>query len=146
MTISAIPVRVEDILPWRDLYRQEMHCQIVHDDMHARAGWTQPYLIRIDDAPAGYGSILIGGPWTGTRTAFEFYLSPAHRSRAFDCFESFLAASQSNRIKAQTNDALLTVMLHLWAPQHRKRKDRIRGQTNHLSPHRRRGSASPRST
>lgn len=114
MTISAIPVRVEDILPWRDLYRQEMHCQIVHDDMHARAGWTQPYLIRIDDAPAGYGSILIGGPWTGTRTAFEFYLSPAHRSRAFDCFESFLAASQSNGIKAQTNDALLTVMLHLW--------------------------------
>ena len=114
MTISATPVRVEDILPWRDLYRQEMHRQIVHDNMHARTGWTQPYLIRIDDAPAGYGSILIGGPWTGTRTAFEFYLNPAHQSRAFDCFESFLAASQSNAIKAQTNDALLTVMLHQW--------------------------------
>ena len=115
MTISAIPVRVEDILRWRDLYRQEMLCQIVHDDMHARAGWTQPYLIRIDDAPAGYGSILIGGPWTGTRTAFEFYLAPAHRSRAFDCFESFLAASGSTAIEIQTNDVLITVMLHLCA-------------------------------
>ncbi len=115
MTISATPVGVEDILPWRDLYRQEMQCQIVHDNMHARSGWTQPYLIRIDGAPAGYGSILIGGPWAGTRTAFEFYLNPVHRSRAFDSFESFLAASQSTAIKAQTNDALLTVMLHLWA-------------------------------
>src|SRR5947207_14705779 len=113
MTISVTPVLVEDIATWRELYRQEMHCQIVHDKMHARAGWTEPYLIKIHGAPAGYGSILIGGPWTGTRTAFEFYLAPAHRSRAFDCFESFLAASQSTAVKAQTNDALLTVMLHL---------------------------------
>ena len=114
MTIAVTPAAVEDISSWRDLYRQEMHCQIVHDNMHARAGWTQPYLIEIGSAPAGYGSLLIGGPWTGTRTAFEFYVAPSWRSRVFDCFESFLAMSEPTAIEAQTNDALLTVMLHLW--------------------------------
>jgi GNAT superfamily N-acetyltransferase len=115
MTISVKPVAVEDILPWRDLYRREMNCQIVHDNMHARAGWTQPYMVEIAGAPAGHGSILIGGPWTGTRTVFEFYLGRQHRLRAFDAFETLLTASQATAIKAQTNDALLTVMLHTWA-------------------------------
>ncbi len=29
--------------------------------MHARPGWTQPYLFEVDGAAAGYGSILVGG-------------------------------------------------------------------------------------
>lgn len=115
MTISVKPVTVEDILRWRDLYREEMKCQIVHDNMHARAGWTQPYLVKIAGAPVGYGSILIGGPWTGTRTVFEFYLTPQHRARVFDAFSSLLTTSEATAITAQTNDGLLTVMLHAWA-------------------------------
>jgi len=113
MNILAIPVAVEHISAWRDLYREEMSCQIVHDNMHARPGWTQPYQIEIDGKPAGYGSILVGGPWKGTRTVFEYYLAPARRSRAFDCFEAFLDASEATAMTVQTNDALLTVMLHL---------------------------------
>lgn len=115
MTISVKPVTVEDILRWRDLFREEMHCQIVHDNMHARAGWTQPYEVEIAGAPAGYGSILVGGPWTGTRTVFEFYLIPRHRARMFDAFSSLLTTSKATAITAQTNDPLLTVMLHAWA-------------------------------
>jgi GNAT superfamily N-acetyltransferase len=115
MTISVKPVTVADILPWRDLYRQQMHCQIVHDSMHARAGWTQPYLIEADEAAAGYGSILIGGPWAGTRIVFEFYLAPQHRARVFDAFSGLLTTSEATAITAQTNDALLTVMLHACA-------------------------------
>jgi hypothetical protein len=114
MKISTEPVTVEDISAWRDLYREEMKCQIVHDNMHARSGWTKPYLIEIGGAAAGYGSILVGGPWKGTRTAFEYYVSPSHRSRAFDCFESFLVASEATAMTVQTNDSLLTVMLHLY--------------------------------
>lgn len=45
--LQARPVSVADISPWRDLYRQEMHCQIVHDNMHARPGWTQAYLVEL---------------------------------------------------------------------------------------------------
>jgi GNAT superfamily N-acetyltransferase len=115
MTIAVNPVAVEDISTWRDLYREEMHCQIVHDNMHARPGWTQPYRIEIEEAPAGYGSILVGGPWKGTRTAFEYYLAPPYRSRAFDCFERFLSTSRATAMEIQTNDALVTVMLHAWA-------------------------------
>src|SRR5262249_45841399 len=114
MRFSADPVCVEDITRWRDLYRQEMNCQIVHDSMHARSGWTQPYRLEAENEPAGYGSILIDGPWKGTRTVFEFYLLPKRRALAFHLFETFLAASEATGIKAQSNDALLSVMLHTW--------------------------------
>jgi GNAT superfamily N-acetyltransferase len=115
MEFLARPVSVQEISLWRDLYRQEMNCQIVHDSMHSRQGWTQPYLMEVGGQVAGYGSILIGGPWTGSRTVFEFYVAPRHRSRVFDLFSSLLAASDATAIKAQTNDALLSVMLHVWA-------------------------------
>lgn len=115
MACSVKAVDVERISAWHDLYRQEMNCQIVHDSMHARAGWTQPYLIEMGGAAAGYGSVLIGGPWTGTRTVFEYYVAPSHRSRVFDFFASLLQAANATAIKAQTNDSLLTVMLHAWA-------------------------------
>ena len=112
MNISARPVSVSGISSWRDMYRQEMHCQIVHDDMHSREGWTQPYLLEIEGAAAGYGSILIAGPWTGTRTLFELYVAPKHRSRVFDLFDAFLVASGATAMTVQTNDTILSVMLH----------------------------------
>jgi hypothetical protein len=63
MGITIKPVRVPDILPWRELYRQEMNCQIVHDSLHAREGWTEPYLIELDGDAAGYGSVVeVHGP------------------------------------------------------------------------------------
>jgi GNAT superfamily N-acetyltransferase len=115
MDFSARPVQLGEISPWRDLYREEMHCQIVHDSMHSRTGWTQSYLLEVSGDRAGYGSILIGGPWTGTRTVFEFYLAPSHRSRAFDLFTTLLTTSGATGMEVQTNDALLSVMLHTWA-------------------------------
>ena len=115
MEFSAKPVDVREILPWRDLYRAEMNCQIVHDSMHSREGWTQSYLLEAGGAPAGYGSTLIAGPWTGTRTAFEFFVTPKYRSRVFDLFCAFLSVGQATAMEVQTNDALITVMLHIWA-------------------------------
>ncbi len=136
MKVSAKPVSVSDISLWRDLYRQEMHCQIVHDDMHSREGWTQPYLLEVEGAAAGYGSILIGGPWTGTRTLFELYVLPKHRSRVFDLFDGLLAASGATAMTVQTNDVLLSVMLHARASSIVSEKiifeDRI--TTHHASP------------
>src|SRR5215831_271895 len=93
MSLAVKPVAVEDIGAWRDMYRREMNCQIVHDDMYARAGWTQPYLFESDGATAGYGSILVGGPWQGSRTLFEFFVAPNHRSHVFDLFEKLLETS-----------------------------------------------------
>jgi GNAT superfamily N-acetyltransferase len=107
--------RVEDILSLRESYRREMNCQIVHDSLHARAGWTQPYLLSIGGETIGYGSVAVGGPWQGKPTIFEFYVLPEHRSRVFELFDAFLATSGAIAIEMQTNDVLLTVMLHTFA-------------------------------
>jgi hypothetical protein len=115
MTISARPVSVADISDMRELYRAEMNCQIVHDNMHYRTGWTETYLLEIAGESAGYGSILVAGPWTGTRTAFEFVVLPAHRTRAFALFDDFLAASRADAMEIQSNDTLITAMFHTFA-------------------------------
>ena len=92
-----------------------MNCQIVHDSIHLRTGWTTTYALAVDDSTAGFGSIAIGGPWTGNPTIFEFYVLPAHRGCAFQLFEEFLAASGATSMEIQSNDALLAVMLHTYA-------------------------------
>jgi hypothetical protein len=33
-------VQLETIRAWRDPYRREMDCQIIHDSIHVRPGWT----------------------------------------------------------------------------------------------------------
>ncbi|MDQ3697931.1 MAG: GNAT family N-acetyltransferase [Gemmatimonadota bacterium] len=114
MNPTVEPVSATELIPWRQRYRQEMNCQIVHDSLHEREGWTRPYMLHLGDATAGYGSVLVGGPWLGTRTLFEFYVVPERRSRVFDLFDALLAASEATHIHAQTNDTLLTVMLHTW--------------------------------
>ncbi|MEW6750665.1 MAG: GNAT family N-acetyltransferase [Candidatus Latescibacterota bacterium] len=106
-----------DVLPLRTRYREEAHCQIVHDSIHRREGWTQSYLLHLDGADAGFGSVAIGGPWQGRPTVFEFYVLPEHRGRAFDLFEAFLAASGARYFEVQTSDVLLTVMLHVYGRQ-----------------------------
>ena len=92
-----------------------MNCQIVHDSLHSREGWTAPYLIETLGEPAGYGSIAIAGPWSGTRTIFEFFIAEKQRSRFFEAFEAFMAAGAADAIEVQTNDVMLTAMLHTWA-------------------------------
>ena len=115
MEFSAKPVSVEEIASWRDLHRQEMKCQIVHDSLHRRPGWTESYLFEIDGNAVGYGSILIDGPWAGTRTLFEIYIAPSFRSHIFHLYSALKAASQANAITVQTNDLFLTVLLHAYA-------------------------------
>jgi hypothetical protein len=115
MGFKVRPVEVKEILPWRELYRQEMNCQIIHDSLHVREGWTEPYRIELDGEVAGYGSIVVGGPWAGTRTIFELYVVEQQRSRIFEAFDALRSASGANAIETQTNDFLLAAMLHTWA-------------------------------
>ncbi|MHB8523616.1 MAG: GNAT family N-acetyltransferase [Limisphaerales bacterium] len=112
---TAKAATVQDILPWRDRYRQEMTCQIIRDSLHSRKGWTEPYLLMSDGVAAGYGSVAVGGPWKGTPTVFEFYVAPPYRARLFDLFIALLTACHAERIETQSNDPLLTAMLHTLA-------------------------------
>jgi GNAT superfamily N-acetyltransferase len=99
-----------------------MNCQIVHDSIHRRTGWTTTYALVVDDIDAGFGSIAIGGPWTGNPTIFEFYVLPDYRRRAFQLFERFLEACGARLMEIQSNDALLAVMLHTYARDIRSEK------------------------
>lgn len=72
-----------------------MNCQIVHDWIPRREGWTSVYGFSMGGNLVGYGSVAIAGPWTDRPAVFEFYVLPGHRDRAFDLFEAFLAASDA---------------------------------------------------
>jgi GNAT superfamily N-acetyltransferase len=99
----------------RTRYRQEMNCQIVKDSIHTRPGWAMTYALGLDDTLVGFGTVAIGGPWTGKPTILEFYVLPDHRVRAFDLFEAFVEASGSRLMEIQSNDALLAMVLHTYA-------------------------------
>jgi len=114
MAISTALASNQDTLFLRVRYRAEANGQIVHDSLHTRAGWTKSYLLQFGGRAAGFGSVAVGGPWKDKPTAFEFYLLPEARGRAFDFFEAFVAASDAHFFEVQTSDILLTVMLHTY--------------------------------
>lgn len=124
MSISAAPTTLSDIARWRDLYRQEMNCQIIHDSIHTREGWTREYLLCVDDATAsygsiataGYGSVAIAGPWKDQPAIYEFFVLPQYRHRLFDLFAALVEASGVTAVETQTNDVILTSLLHALAP------------------------------
>ena len=99
----------------RTRYRQEMNCQIVKDSIHTRPGWAMTYALGLEDTLVGFGTVAVGGPWTGKPTILEFYVLPDHRGRAFDLFEAFVDASGARLMEIQSSDALLAVMLHTYA-------------------------------
>ena len=110
MRIDVSLVPLEEILPLRELYRQEMNCQIVHDSLPAR-GFGNLFLLRLGGSVAGYGFVMgyRGEPKDMIR---EFYVLPEYRGRALSLFRQLIATSQARRIEAQTNDVLLTLMLY----------------------------------
>ena len=114
-TVTATTASADDILPLRERYREEMNCQVVHDSIHRRRGWTATYALNVDGVTAGFGSKAIGGPWTDNPTIFEFYILPEYRCRAFDLFEALVATSGARFLKIQSNNLLQSVMLHTYA-------------------------------
>jgi len=115
MQVQVKLASAPDVLPFRERYREEMNCQIVHDSIHRRAGWTLIYLLECEGVAVGFGSVAIGGPWKDKPTLFEFYVLPEHRTRAFDLFEALLPATEAQFMEIQSNDPLLAVMLHTYA-------------------------------
>src|SRR5215475_6080763 len=110
MQLDVSPVPADEARPLRELYRQEMDCQIIHDSWHGR-GWTDSYLFRLDGRVVGYG--LVGGIRDEPReTVTEFYVLPIHRGMALPLFRRFIEASRARAVETQSNDLLLTLMLY----------------------------------
>jgi GNAT superfamily N-acetyltransferase len=109
MSVDVSLVTLEAVQGLRELYRQEMNCQIVHDSLHARF-FTDIYLIRENDRVAGYGCVM-SGESESRDLIKEFYVLPVHRARALPLFRRFATATGARTIEAQTNDRLLSLML-----------------------------------
>jgi hypothetical protein len=115
MLALATTSTADAVLPLRVRYRQEMNCQIVHDSIHRRDGWTVTYILNVDGVTAGFGSIALAGPWKDKPSIFEFYVLPEHRAHSFELFEALLTASNARFMEIQSSDILLAVMLHTYA-------------------------------
>ncbi len=109
-TIRAELISPGETLALRARQRLELNCQIVHDSLYRREGWTRSYRLETDGVTLGFGSVAVAGPWQDKPTVFEFYLLPEHRARAFESFEVFLAASGAHFFEVQSNDLLLTAL------------------------------------
>lgn len=92
-----------------------MDCQIIHDSIHARPGWTTEYALDFNGAMVGYGSVAIRGPWTASHALYEFYVKEDCRQRMFDLFAALVASCGASIIETQTNAPILPVMLHTFA-------------------------------
>jgi len=115
MQVHLKPGSAPNALPLRVRYREEMNCQIVHDSIHLRSGWTETFLLHIGGPAVGFATVAIDGPWKDKRTVLEFWVLPAYRTRAFELFEAFLATADCKSMEVQSNDTLVTVMLHTFA-------------------------------
>ena len=112
MKIEVFPAERETILPLRDLYRQELGCQIVHDNSHARDKCVEWHVIHLEGDLAAYGAFWIGPYWLKKGTLFEYFVLPAHRPATYPTFEKLLAAIKPIQIHTQTNDPFLGVLIY----------------------------------
>jgi GNAT superfamily N-acetyltransferase len=113
MTATPISIRqvtLTAISAMRDAYRAEQDCQVVHDSIHARRGWTREFAMAEGARVVGYASLAVDGPWRDKPTLYELYVVPDRRARAFALFEAFLDATRPHGFEVQSNDLLLTTL------------------------------------
>ncbi|MDQ2712287.1 MAG: GNAT family N-acetyltransferase [Acidobacteriota bacterium] len=110
MTTTARKTELKDIQSLRALFLQETNFQIRYDACHER-GWTDSYLLTIDNLTVGYGSIK-GRELSDRDTVFEYFVLPSYRKKASELFRALVAASEAEFIECQSNDLLLSSMLY----------------------------------
>lgn len=112
ISVSVRSCELTEIGSCRKKFREEMQCQIIHDSIHERPGWSVEYVMEMDGAAVGYGSVAIGGPWKTAHSLYEFYVARENRGHVFDLFAALRENCDATKIETQTNDPFLSVMLH----------------------------------
>jgi GNAT superfamily N-acetyltransferase len=114
MTPAARRTSLNDIQPLRALFLQETNFQIRYDACHER-GWTDSYLLMMDDLRVGYGSVK-GRQLKDRDTVFEYFVAPPFRKKTSELFRQLLDVSGAQFIECQSNDLLLSSMLYEFSP------------------------------
>jgi hypothetical protein len=113
MAIVVKKTDLETIQPLRALFLQEANFQIRYNACHER-GWSDSYLLAIDDQAVGYGSIN-GREIQDRDTVFEFFVIPPFRKYAGELFRQLLDAAKPRFIECQSNNLLLSSLLFEFA-------------------------------
>jgi GNAT superfamily N-acetyltransferase len=113
MTIAVRKVELETILPLRALFLQEANRQIRYNACHER-GWSDSYLLSIDERVVGYGSIK-GREIPDRDTIFELFVLPPFRKNAAELFRRLLDTARPGFIECQSNIPLLSSLLYGFA-------------------------------
>ena len=108
ISVRRVPLR--EIAAMREAFRVEMDCQIVHDSIHDRPGWTLEYALAEGDSVVGYASLAVSGPWRNKPTFYELYVVPGRRERTYALFDAFLTATRPPAFEVQSNDLLTTAV------------------------------------
>jgi GNAT superfamily N-acetyltransferase len=111
---KAIKATLREVEALRALYLHEMNTQIRFDSCHWR-GWSDEYLLKIEDQAVGYGSIKGKDDLAGRDTVFEFYVIRPFRTSTRALFAALLEACGANHVQCQSNDLLLTPLLYEFA-------------------------------
>lgn len=107
------PALHETLFKLRAHYILEMQCHIVYEALYRRRDYIDSFIIARHGTPVGFASIAFAGPWSGTRTVFEFYLFPEVRSQMRNVFQLFQSKSGATHIQAQSNDTVCSTILYL---------------------------------
>jgi len=113
MKLRAFKTGLNEILPFRALHLQETNFQVRYNACHER-GWTDSWLITLDDKAIGYGSVK-GVEIADRDAVFEFYIAPSFRKYTRPAFSELLAESAVIFIECQSNDLMLSSMLYEFA-------------------------------
>src|SRR5687768_14108512 len=108
MKIEGVRAEADDGVALRRLHRPGLERQNLAESLPGR-GFSDPYLLRVGGNIAGY--CLVANRYEPDMVD-EFYLAPAYRSEALPVFRQVLELSGAKKIRAQTNDPLMLMMLY----------------------------------
>ena len=99
----------------REEFTTEIGGQSLRFSFYQREGWVKCYQLHAGERVAGYGAVVVAGPWRCRPAIFEFYVVPNERTHTFALFEALLEAHSSPLgVATQTNAPLLPLMLHVY--------------------------------
>jgi GNAT superfamily N-acetyltransferase len=112
---EALPCSPDAVLPLRQRYCAEMHCQVLFYLIYTRENWTEMFALYADSQLVGFGTKAIAGPWHDRPTIIEFFVLPEYRVHVFRLFEALLKQTGCWYIETQSNGTLLAHMLLAWS-------------------------------
>ena len=110
-SIEIVKTDLETIHPFRVMFLHENNFQFVCDKCHYY-GWSDDWLFKTNDTIIGYGCVWGTDDRKARDTIFEFYLLLPYRNIASRIFSKFIETTGVINIECQSNDLLLSSMLH----------------------------------